>query len=494
MAVFSSVRRLPLLDPTFPVGSDLARTRCVPRAFRSPAVFSARQWLRAWARTAIVGTLLIVGVFVGYELLERLVLIGHVPVETLFRLHVYRGIAASVLVGSWSVYNIWRTRRAYDAAFTQAYEALSKESEERAAALARTEHFTEHVFDALQDRLTVLDGEGRVLKANRVALAAFGSDPIGKKCRQFGDQCRDECLSKLAFTKGQPVIGRTLRTDPRTGRVFAVEAYPVPNPDGGPPLVVECARDVTVAKNVEAQLRYQEKLAALGVLAAGIAHDIANPLASMSSELEMLERERDLDSVHQSVGELRKQVGRIGRTLREMNDFARRRGEEASAVSVDEAIDDALRMVRHDPRARKILIEKDVAAGLPRLRLVEDQLVMVLVNLLINAFDAMPDGGKLCVRAARRDDGGVELSVVDDGAGMSDEVRRRALEPMFTTKARGKGTGLGLSVSADVMKALGGKLELESTPGRGTTVRLGFPEGALATTARREREASCPSA
>jgi len=270
-----------------------------------------------------------------------------------------------------------------------------------------------------------------------------------------------------------------LRTDPRTGRIFAVEAYPVPAPDGGPPLVVECARDVTVAKNVEAQLRYQEKLAALGVLAAGIAHDIANPLASMSSELEMLERERDLDMVHESISELRKQVARIGRTLRDMNDFARRRGDEASAVSVDEAIDDALRMVQHDPRARKVAVTKDVAAGLPRLRLVEDQVVMVLVNLLINAYDAMPNGGHVRVTAKARADGGVELAVIDDGTGMTDEVRRRATEPMFTTKAHGRGTGLGLSVSADVMKAYGGALELDSSPGRGTTVTLAFPRSTV---------------
>jgi signal transduction histidine kinase len=282
-----------------------------------------------------------------------------------------------------------------------------------------------------------------------------------------------------ALSEGRAIVGEVVRTDPRTGRIYAVDAYPVPDPETGLDLVIEAARDITEARQLEIRLRSQEKLAALGVLAAGIAHDIGNPLASMSSELELLEAERDLARVHGSLAVVGKQIGRISRTLREMTDFARRRGDERSLVSVQVAVEDALRMVRHDPRARRITIESEVAQGLPELSMVEDHLVMVLVNLLINAFDAMPQGGSVQLQA-EPDLGGVLVWVKDSGAGMTPEVRRRALEPLFTTKPGGTGTGLGLTVSADLMHSVGGSLEIDSELGVGTQVRLRFPATAAA--------------
>ncbi|MCC6554898.1 MAG: PAS domain-containing protein [Polyangiaceae bacterium] len=442
--------------------------------------FSTRAWIRAWVRTAVVGTALLVFIFAGYEVVERFFLAGRLRTEQLFALHIWRGMSASVLLGTWSVYNVWRARREYDAAYARAYRVLEQAMQERTRVLGRTQAFTERLFDALRDRLVVLDGMGRVVKANRVALEALhGEDPRGKPCSQFGKACDAACIAKIAFNTRKPVVGQVVRTDPATGRIFCVDAYPVPDPDGGQQLIIESARDITESKNLEAQIRYQEKFAALGVLASGIAHDIGNPLSSMSSELEMLERETDLAAVRESVGVLRGQVARITRIVREMQDFSCRRGEEVSAVSIPLAIEDALRMVRHDPRARKVRVLADVPPGLPELNGVEDHLVMVLVNLIINAFDAMPEGGELTVRASPAP-GGASIEVIDTGTGMTEEVRRRALEPLFTTKGRGRGTGLGLSVSADILKSMGGSLEIESAPGAGTTVRLIVPARAAA--------------
>ncbi|MFO0590043.1 MAG: ATP-binding protein [Polyangiaceae bacterium] len=239
-------------------------------------------------------------------------------------------------------------------------------------------------------------------------------------------------------------------------------------------LALAMEKRIAEGKQLEAHLRHQEKMAALGVLSAGIAHDIANPLASMSSELEMLEGETDLHRVHESVAELRRQVSRIDRTLREMTHFARRRAEDVTSLPLHVAIDDAVRMVRHDPRARKIRIDVDVQRDLPNVRAVEDHLVMVFVNLVINAFDAMPDGGELRIEG-RRDGDRTIVTVRDNGVGMDEEVRRRALEPLFTTKQGGKGTGLGLSVSAGVIEAAGGTIDIASRPGEGTLVTICFP-------------------
>jgi PAS domain S-box-containing protein len=442
---------------------------------RSP--FEGRAWFRTWVWTAFVGAGILLVFFGGYEIVERGWLLERLSRDDLFLLHVVRGVLASVVLASWAFYNTWRARQRYDAAFREAYRALRAAFDERSRALAQERSFTERLFDSLRDRMVVLDRQGRVVKANRVAADAGGEDPCGLGCDMFAGACRfdsADCIARQSLETGLPVLGKSVRTDPRSGRVFSLDAYPIHDADGQVNLVIASARDITEGRRMEAQLAYQEKLAALGMLAAGIAHDIGNPLASMSSELEMLESEEDLGRVRESVAVLREHVLRVQRTLREMSDFARRRGDAATTVSVDTAVKDALRMVRHDPRARRIRLETQISPDLPTLWMIEDHLVMVLVNLLINAFDALPDGGTIAVRAFRRA-GAVHLEVCDDGTGMSEEVRRRATEPLFTTKGGGHGTGLGLSVCTDVVRSAGGTLHIDSALGRGTTVEIDLP-------------------
>lgn len=439
--------------------------------------FAAHSWVGTWLRTAGMGTLILAALFAAYELVERAWLRDTCTTAELFRYHLLRGIGSSILLGTWAFFNTRRMLRRYDRAFAEAYRDLEAAHETRTEALARTQAFSERLLDALHDRIAVVDAAGRMVKANRVCLEAVGAAAVGEPCKLLGDACSTadgSCVALRALASGRPIVGQVKRADPRTGRVHSVDVFPVPDPESQRQVAIEVQRDVTEAQQFEMRIRSQEKLAALGVLSAGIAHDIANPLASLSSELELLENETDLARVRRSVKVLQKEAGRIGRALREMTDFARRRGEERTLVSVELAIADALRMVRHDRRARRIHFETEVEPGLPELRLGEDQLVMILVNLLLNSFDAMPDGGTITL-VARREDGVVELSVRDTGVGMTRQILARATEPLFTTKPEGGGTGLGLSVSADVMRAAGGALDVESEPGAGTTVHLRFP-------------------
>lgn len=439
-------------------------------------LLSSETWVSTWVKTAAAGLVILLALFVGYEVVERVWLLDQLPTQTLFRLHVARGVGASLFLATWSFINVWRIRRRYDAELTRAHRELAAEHQVRTEALRRSQEFTERLFDSLRDRVVVIDRRGRVVKANRVALQSMGPGAVGRPCGALGPQCAPgdhACVASLALREGRPILG-TVRADPRSGRVYLVEAYPILDPESGHEMVLETARDITEIQQYQARLRDQEKLAALGVLAAGIAHDIGNPLASICSELELLEGETDMRGVRASLAVVRRHLDRISRTIREMTDFARRRGEDRTLLSLHTAVEDALRMVRHDPRARALRLEVDVPAALPQVLAVEDQVVMVLVNLLINAFDATPAGGSVRV-SAERDDAGVRLRVRDTGCGMSEEVRRRAVEPLFTTKA-GRGTGLGLSVSEEVMRGLGGSLALESVEGAGTTVTLRFPD------------------
>ncbi len=221
---------------------------------------------------------------------------------------------------------------------------------------------------------------------------------------------------------------------------------------------------------------HQEKMASLGVLAAGIAHDLGNPLASLSAELELLEGEDDAARLQESLDVLRRHVARMDRTLREMVAFARRRRDAVTDVSIALAVADSARLVRHDRRWKKVRLDVDVPSDLPYVHMVEDHLVLVLVNLMLNAADAMPGGGTLSI-VGRRAGGGVELRVRDTGSGMSPAVLRQALVPMFTTKAAGRGTGLGLAVSSGVVRSVGGTMRIDSTEGLGTEVIIELPGG-----------------
>ena len=226
------------------------------------------------------------------------------------------------------------------------------------------------------------------------------------------------------------------------------------------------------------QSQHQEKMAALGMLAAGFAHDLGNPLASLSSELQLLEEESDLERMRESLSILNNHVDRISRGLREMVDFARRRTEQGTEVPLERATADALRLVTHDPRAANINIQTHFADRLPAVRMKEDDIVLVLVNLLLNAFDAMNGGGRVIISGNAKDAGQVLMTIQDTGAGMDERLLSLADQPLFTTKDQRGGSGLGLALATATMQGAGGLLELDSTPGHGTTVTLTFQASA----------------
>lgn len=418
-----------------------------------------------WVWTAVSALAILVMIFGGYELIERTALTDADP-GLIYALHIIRGMGSAVVLGTWTFFVATRMRRHYARRLTENIERLEEEVQARTFELERSHAFTEHLFDTLHDRIVVTDARGNVVKVNRVARES-GPCPCESPCGEA------ECDQGCRLGAGGPE--RVFR-DTRNGRIFEVDRYPVPARDGDPALVLEFARDVTEAKRLEALVVHHEKMASLGVLAAGIAHDIGNPLASLSSELELLASEEDPGAMRDSLGVLNTHVERINRALREIVDFARRRGDdEPGRVDVAVAIDDACRLVRHDKRMRNVKLETTVDQDVPPVRIVEDHLVMVLVNLTLNALDAMPDGGSLTIRA-HQVGGEVRIVVTDTGYGMSEEVLGQVFDPLFSTKGEA-GTGLGMPVSLSVIRAAGGRMEVRSSVGVGTDVTLSLVPG-----------------
>lgn len=441
-------------------------------AVDDPERFPELSWRSIGLRVFGVGMLLLVAYFGAYELAERMLLDG-ASESFIHRLHIARGVGGALLLAGWSFRASVLARRHADREFARRASQLRAEVERQTRALVQSRAFTESLFDSLRDRILVTDASGRVVKANATARAAAGCALEGRVCADVFRECASECTSRLAAARQTPSSSPLVVRDPRSGRVWAIESYPMRF--GAPGLVLEVARDVTEEKRLEALVRHQEKMASLGVLAAGIAHDIGNPLASILSELELLEDEDDLDRVRESLEVLRSHVDRIARTLREMVDFARRRDDRGGCVDVGAAIRDALRLLRHDARTRDVSIVEDVADGLPAVSLPEDHLVLVLVNLVLNALDAIEGAGTVAIEASVTESGGVRIRVRDDGCGMDPEVSARAAEPLFTTRAGRGGTGLGLTVSLSTIQEAGGTMAIESAPGCGTEVTIELP-------------------
>jgi C4-dicarboxylate-specific signal transduction histidine kinase len=215
-----------------------------------------------------------------------------------------------------------------------------------------------------------------------------------------------------------------------------------------------------------------EKMVALGQMAAGIAHEIANPLASMDSVLQLLQRkpERLRPDVVQT---LREQTERIGQIIAQMKAFAHPLHSQRNILRLNDVVDGAIALVRFDRRLKNVQLIRHFSPDAGSIALVQQALEQVLVNLIINALDAVADvpDPKVIVRTERRD-GICYIEISDNGRGIQPQHMRRLFEPFFTTKPVGQGTGLGLSISYSLMERCGGAITVRSQPGKGATFTI----------------------
>lgn len=225
-------------------------------------------------------------------------------------------------------------------------------------------------------------------------------------------------------------------------------------------------------QEAQAHVLHQEKMAAFGLLAAGIAHEVGNPLTSISSLIQMLQR-RDQDAyTKEKLALISGQLERIQTTLRELVNFSRPASTARTRVSIAEVVQEALNIAKYYKRIKGRQIETQLPPDLPAVLGVRDQLVQVLLNLVLNAIDATDTGGHILVRAEVVD-GRVIIQVEDDGPGIAIEQQPRLFQPYFTTKKHG--TGLGLFVSRKLIVDHGGEIDVTSTPGQGTRFCVRLP-------------------
>ncbi|MCH9034529.1 MAG: hypothetical protein IID42_08495 [Planctomycetes bacterium] len=216
-------------------------------------------------------------------------------------------------------------------------------------------------------------------------------------------------------------------------------------------------------------LAEREKMAALGLMAAGIVHEIGNPLTAMSMIVQRIERKADA-RLSEPCRTLGQQIERISRIVNDMRQVARPVSANGSSTNVNEALRVAVKIAEYDPRAKTVEIVSDLSASVPRIPGDADRWQQVFMNLIINALDAMPRGGRLLVSSSMSH-GRVAIAFRDSGSGMSAKQIRQLYHPFYSTKA-GEGMGLGLSVCHSIIRSYGGEIVVESEVGKGTEFRI----------------------
>jgi hypothetical protein len=233
--------------------------------------------------------------------------------------------------------------------------------------------------------------------------------------------------------------------------------------------------DITEKTLMEEQLMQTEKLSSIGLLAAGVAHEINTPLTGISSYTQMLLKDTDNDERRKAIlRKIEKQTFRAAEIVGELLSFSRLGGGEFTAVDINQIIHDSLSLLDHQLDGSRVKVARDLSEALPPVYGDTGKLQQVFVNLFLNARDAMPTGGKLDIHTDM-DDSMVVVDISDTGGGIPKEYLKRIFDPFFTTKGIGKGTGLGLAVSYGIIQEHGGGIFVESDAGKGTRFTLKLP-------------------
>jgi len=346
-----------------------------------------------------------------------------------------------------------------------------------------TEQFLRSILESMGGGISVLDREFRVLLTNRTVLDLMkmeSKDIIGKHCyrvfHKLDDVCPD-CAVARTFETGKPDFTQHSASASDGSIIHAeLHSYPIADSEGNVVKVIEMVSDVTARIKMEEQLRRHEKLAAVGMLASGVAHEVGNPLASIYALSQVIERKTNEPSTKGNIELMTIQIERIIKIIQDFLDLQKPHALNLEYVNLSDVIESSLKLVSYDKRVDKLNIETRLEDSLPQIYAAPDGLHQVFINLIFNAADAVQDNknGQLIISASRNN-GFVTVAFKDNGKGIGVDEREKLFEPFFTTKGVGKGTGLGLFVSYGIIKSFGGDIEVESEKGKGTNFKLHLP-------------------
>ena len=352
----------------------------------------------------------------------------------------------------------------------------------KADELNRLREFSENIIASLTDGLLVLGLDRRVVRWNPALERLFGvtrGAAVGRTIDELFDGAFVEAVqSAPPGTNGDVVLYRvpvTSRHADARALLLNIAATPLRTPDGNTAGTIVLIEDTTARVKLEEQLQISERMASLGLLAAGVAHEVNTPLTGISSFTQMLLENADPSDPRTPLLEkIEKQTFRAAKIVNGLLNLARPAQSERGHVDLHLVLTDVLALLEHQFRSGSVQLRRDLHAESPVVLGIEHKLQQVFLNLFLNARDAMPRGGWLSI-ATQIDGDEVVVEVADTGSGIQAEHLGRIYDPFFTTKPIGKGTGLGLSITYGIVQEHDGTITVDSPAGQGTRFVLRFP-------------------
>jgi PAS domain S-box-containing protein len=336
-------------------------------------------------------------------------------------------------------------------------------------------------FDSITDMVCILDNNLRIVRVNRAYANVLKREPqelLGKACYEMihkTDRPRHDCPHQQTMETGKPA--RAEFFEPTLGLHIEASTSPVFNENGDIKGSVLVMRDVSERKQMEQQLMLTDRLASVGELASGVAHELNNPLTSVIGFSQLLMEGKIPDNIKEDLSLINSEAQRAANVVKNLLTFARKHAAVKQATRINNPIEDVLKLRAYEQKVNNIEVIKKYASDLPEIMVDYFQIQQVFLNLIINAEFFMTEAhhrGTLTI-SVERVDHAVKVSFADDGAGIPRENLKRIFDPFFTTKEVGKGTGLGLSICHGIITEHGGKIYAESEVGKGATFIIELP-------------------
>lgn len=344
--------------------------------------------------------------------------------------------------------------------------------------LSRIKAFSDRLVEHMPIGLVAVGNDGIIAACNRSAEDIFSLAPggmDGKPARDTLPQCLLDLLKELR--EGGKTIEKELECPLEDGRVLPLETLgtTLESEEGAPLGSILLFRDITEMRQLKEEIARSQRLASLGSLAAGVAHEIRNPLSSIKGFATYFrERYGEIPEDRNTADILIQEVDRLNRVITQLLEFARPMTLQRVPVSIGEAAERALRVVAGEAREKNVAVENRIPDDLPAIEADPDRLHQVFLNLYLNALASMEKGGTLATAASADPDGTMRVQISDTGTGIPAEDLERVFDPYYTTKP--SGTGLGLAIVHKIVEAHGGDIRLESEPGKGTAVTFRIPD------------------
>jgi len=355
-----------------------------------------------------------------------------------------------------------------------------KQLEKYAAEVKGSKDLLQSVFDGISDPVILIDSESRMKMVNAAFLKRYQlslKQVLDQKPAELLDPAccpLAACSDLFGALPDHPVSREVLVA---SGEIFLIYFYPIQTQAGVTESMVCYVKDITEQKKLEIKIQQTEKIASIGQMAAGIAHEINNPLGVILCHIDLIKGEANLTpEVQSDLDIIEKHVGTCRTIISDLLKFAHQHASTKELVSLNTLIDEVAAMVSSQCKKQRITLEKHLDPDIPLVTVDADKIRQVLLNMLINSVQAMVEDGTVSIfsrfDATRQT---VQLILEDTGPGIAPGIVDKIFDPFFTTKPPGKGTGLGLSVSYGIIREHNGDITVESLPGQLTRFVIGLP-------------------